>query len=113
MTKPTRTGVFISYSHSDKKWLKLLKQHLDLYVEEHQVSYWDDTNIKPGDDWFSEIETALASARVAVLLVSKTFLTSKFIGKHEVPVIRDAFHANETAIRRFEKRRAESKGELQ
>jgi hypothetical protein len=28
-------------------------------------------------------------------------------------LIRDAFHANETAIRRFEKRRAESKGEPQ
>ena len=98
MTKPTRTGVFISYSHSDKKWLKLLKQHLDLYVEEHQVSYWDDTNIEPGDDWFTEIGTALESAKVAVLLVSKTFLTSKFIGKHEVPVIRDAFNAGELKI---------------
>ncbi|HTU17406.1 MAG TPA: hypothetical protein VMG10_05030 [Gemmataceae bacterium] len=28
-------------------------------------------------------------------------------------LIRDAFHANETAIRRFEKRRAESEGEPQ
>ncbi|HEU4767662.1 MAG TPA: TIR domain-containing protein [Pyrinomonadaceae bacterium] len=98
MTKPTRKGVFISYSHSDRKWLKLLKQHLDLYVEEHQVSYWDDTNIKPGDDWFQEIETALTTAKAAVLLVSKTFLTSKFIGKHEVPPIREAFQAGELKI---------------
>lgn len=98
MTKPTRTGVFISYSHSDKKWLKLLKQHLDLYVQEQQFSYWDDTMIEPGDDWFEKIETALGSAKVAVLIVSKTFLTSKFIGKHEAPVIREAFQAGELKL---------------
>lgn len=98
MTKPTRTGVFISYSHSDRKWLKLLKEHLDLYVQEHQISYWDDTKIKPGDDWFKEIETGLERAKVAVLLVSKTFLTSKFIRKHEAPVIRQAFDAGELKL---------------
>lgn len=98
MTKPTRTGVFISYSHSDREWLKQLKHHLDLWVQEHEVSYWDDTRIKPGDKWFDEIIQALASARVAVLLVSKTFLTSQFIGKHEVPAIREAFHSGELTI---------------
>lgn len=76
----------------------MLKQHLDLYVQEHQVSYWDDTRIQPGDRWFEEIAEAMACARVAVLLVSKTFLTSKFIGQHEAPVIREAFQSGELTI---------------
>lgn len=98
MTKPTRTGVFISYSHSDREWLMQLKQHLDLFVQEQQISYWDDTNIKPGEKWFEEIAEALASAKVAVLLVSKTFLTSKFISEHETPAIRAALQSGELTI---------------
>ena len=98
MTTSNRNKIFSSYSHSDKKWLEMLKPHLDLYVSQEQAYYWDDTKIKAGDTWMDEIQQALAEAKVAILLVSKTFLTSKFIGKHEVPVIRDAFQANELKI---------------
>ncbi len=98
MTKPTRTGVFISYSHSDRDWLRQLKGHFDSYVHQHPISYWDDTKIKPGDKWFDEIMASLTSAKVAVLLVSKNFLSSKFIGKHEVPAIREAFRSGELRI---------------
>ncbi|HKR11916.1 MAG TPA: TIR domain-containing protein [Pyrinomonadaceae bacterium] len=98
MTKPKRTGIFISYSRSDKDWLDLLKLHLNRYVQVPQASYWDDTQIKAGEKWFDEIAEALASAKIAVLLVSETFLTSPFIGKHEVPVIREAFQSGEMTI---------------
>src|SRR5215217_2164952 len=98
MTEPTRKGVFISYSHRDGQWLERLNDHLNLYVGEHPVSFWDDKKIRPGDDWLSEIEKALTQAKVAVLLVSKNFLKSEFIGKRELPVIAQAFHSGDLTI---------------
>ena len=49
------------------------------------LSLWDDSQIRPGVGWREEIKTALAEARVALLLVSANFLASEFIMEVEVP----------------------------
>ena len=86
VTKP----VFISYSHKDAKWLEKLKQFLLPLEEQNLIRLWDDAEIRPGQDWLGEINKALASAHVAVFLVTQDFLTSPFIRDKELAPLLEA-----------------------
>lgn len=77
--------VFISYSHKDEEWKDRLVTHLGVLQQQGALEVWDDRRIKGGDNWYEEIEKALNSANIAILMISANFLTSDFILGKEVP----------------------------
>ena len=79
-----RNRIFISYSRKDRAWLERLQPHLKA-LEHYGIGRWDDTRLEAGDVWLDEIRQAIASARVAILLVSADFLASDFIENEELP----------------------------
>lgn len=80
-----RTSVFISYSHADLQWLRLLNTHLKPLTRDYKVEIWSDQKIRKGARWREQIHKQLAMARVGIFLVSADFLASDFIHAAELP----------------------------
>lgn len=86
---PKRTKLFICYSHYDISWLERLRIHLKPLERDYALDIWDDSKIQAGSKWNEEIENAIRSAKVALLIISADFLASDFITSNELPPLLD------------------------
>jgi len=86
-TAAAEKSVFISYAHKDKRYLDEMHPFLKALERTHQIQFWDDTKIQPGEHWKESIEQSLQAADFAVLLLSANFFASDFCQDTEVPAI--------------------------
>jgi hemoglobin-like flavoprotein len=82
-----REKIFVSYSHKDAIWLDRLREQLGAGIYKEAFEMWSDLDIENGANWKIQIQAAIASSRIALLLVSKHFLASDFIVDDELPSI--------------------------
>ncbi len=85
--KKTPVKVFISYSHKDNEFKEKLLEMLQGLVTREVIQIWHDRQIEPGDSWYEDIQSAMKTCQMAILLVSMSFLNSEFIQREEVPVL--------------------------
>jgi hypothetical protein len=95
----TKRTVFISYAHADEKFLKAFTTQLNPLIRHGDIDAWSDQRIALGQDWHKEIQTALARASAAVLLISAEFLDSTYISNSELPALLKA--AKERGLKIF------------
>lgn len=76
--------VFICYAHEDEQEKdRLLTQFAGLR-RQRLIYTWHDREIKPGSNWDEEIEVALNTCELALLLVSSNFIASEYIQSKEL-----------------------------
>lgn len=87
-----RVRIFISYAHRNQKLADSFIEHFKEYAEPsltYEYLWWrDNTHILVGDDWDKEIKTALKQCDLGLLLVSASFLGSKYITEVELKELR-------------------------
>ena len=83
--QPSVPKIFISYSHIDEKHMKRLDSMLKPYKKQNIFEIWHDREITEGAEWYQDIQNAVNTCDIALLLVSIDFLNSRFIQEEELP----------------------------
>ena len=73
--------VFISYSHEDEKMRVRMGKHLASLVSDGLIRIWHDREIEAGADWEANINEEIEAADIILLLVSASFLDSRYCQK--------------------------------
>lgn len=92
--------IFISYSHKDKEWKDRIVTFMQCMKQQNQFDYttWDDGEIHLGDEWSNIIQSMIEKSKIAILVVSPDFLSSKFINETELTWLLNQRDIGELAI---------------
>ncbi len=82
----SKVSLFISYSHRDgEKYLPELLTYLNDQTCP-RIDVWYDERISPGSEWDDAIKRKMDEADIVLLLLSQSFLMSKYIRENELSV---------------------------
>ena len=76
--------LFFSYSKYDVDYVKQLSTHLAALRRKGKIEQWDDSKIKPGEEWDDTIKNELAEADIILLFISADFLNTEYIWDVEI-----------------------------
>ncbi len=76
--------VFISYAHADQELRKKLEEHLSSLKYSGEITIWQDQEIPAGAHWEDQINANLNKADLILLLISASFIASKYCWNKEV-----------------------------
>src|SRR5688572_13082810 len=82
-----RATLFISYSHTQREHMQLLKKHLEGALFGRGV-VWSDEAIAHGSRWETRLRAQLKNADAALLLVAPDYLASAWC-RRELKIIAD------------------------
>lgn len=91
-------SIFISYAHRDELLLKELEEHLALLQNQGVITTWHDRDISAGAEWEREIDTHLNTAHIILLLISASFLASKYCYTTEMKRAMERHKAGEACV---------------
>lgn len=83
--KDTQRRLFISYSHRDEKWYQKILLHLSPVLRNTEIIVFDDSIVRPGEDWRAAIEKAVTTSDMILILASPDYLASDYIQEQELP----------------------------
>jgi hypothetical protein len=76
--------LFYSYSSVDEPFRSELEDHLSLLKRDGFLESWSFRDINAGSDWEREIDDRLARADIVLLLVSASFIASRYCWEIEL-----------------------------
>jgi TIR domain/CHAT domain len=98
-TKPTGPiRIFFSYSHKDEALRDKLEEALSLLKQQGLIEGWHDRRIGAGDEWSGAIDENLQKAQMILLLVSSSFIASKYCWDIEVKRALERYDRGEARV---------------
>lgn len=90
--------LFFSYSHKDEKLRDKVAEHLKLMERTGVIRSWHDRRITAGTEWEGQISEHLERARVILLFVSASFITSDYCYDVEMTRAMERHHRGEALV---------------
>lgn len=82
--------IFVSYAHKNRELAKKFIEEFYDYIsasDSYEYVFWNDLELNAGEIWESKITEAIDNCDCGLMLISTSFLNSKYISEKELPTL--------------------------